>query len=131
MTWSINGTEKVAKFLSGESREKRNRKNKKQIRKKKAKYSLVHIKITASVTKSLHQDFDLCYLHFPNFSFTYTLLVCSKIKSCCDHCFPQQFRPQNAFQLYILLDYSSGRIGFNMNNKHLSLPLVCIMLIKI
>ena len=29
--------------------------------------SLFHIKITASVTKSLHQDRGLCYLHLPIF----------------------------------------------------------------
>ena len=124
------GLRRLLNFYQGRV-EKRETEKQKINKKKKAKYSLVHIKITAGVTKSLHQDFDHCYLHFPNFSFTYTLLVCSKIKSCCDHCFPQQFRPQNAFQLYILLDYSSGRIGFSMNNKLLSLPLVCIMLIKI
>ena len=28
------------------------------------------------------------------FSLAYTLLFCGKIKSCCDHCFPQQIRPQ-------------------------------------
>ena len=56
------------------------------------------------------------------FSFTYTLLICGKIKSCCDHCFPQQSRPQNTVQLYIL----HVRICFNMNNKYHSLPILYI-----
>ena len=29
-------------------------------------HSLCHMKITASATKSLHQDHGLCYLHLPN-----------------------------------------------------------------
>ena len=91
--------------------------------------SLLHMKITTSVTKSSHQYCDPCYLHWPIFSFTCTLLVCSKIKSCCDHCFPQQIRPQNTVQLYMLWDYSSGRIDFNMNNKPHSLPIVYTMLV--
>ena len=37
--------------------------------------SLFHKKISASVTKSSHQDCGLCYLHLPVF--------CSKIKSSC------------------------------------------------
>ena len=54
-----------------------------------------------------------------------TLLVCGKIKSCCDHCFPQQIRPQNTVQLHKLRDFSSGRIVFNTNNnKRHSLPIV-------
>ena len=67
--------------------------------------SLFHMKITASVTKSLHQDCGLCYSHLPIFSYTYTLLFCCKIKSCCGCCFPQQIRPQITVQ-----DYSSMRI---------------------
>ena len=50
--------------------------------------SLFHTKITGSVTKSSHQDCGQCYLHLPIFSFTYTLLLCGKMKSCCDCCFP-------------------------------------------
>ena len=69
------------------------------------------IKIVASVAKSLHQDCCKCYKKLASrslrvlqkarikivaraiytyqfFSFTYTLLFCSKIKSCCDHCIP-------------------------------------------
>ena len=38
------------------------------------KANLFCIKITANVTKSLHQDFGPCYLHLPIFSFTYTFL---------------------------------------------------------
>ena len=70
-----------------------------------------------------------CYLHLSIFTFTYTLLVCDKIKSCCDHRFPQQIRPQNTAQLYILRDYSSGTIGFNMKNKRHSLPVVYTILV--
>ena len=84
--------------------------------------SLFQMKITASISKSLHQHCGPCYLHLPIFSFTYTLLICGKIKSCCDHCFPQQSRPQNTVQLYIL----HVRICFNMNNKYHSLPILYI-----
>ena len=46
--------------------------------------SLFHMKITASVTKSLHQDCGTCYLHWPIFfPYTYTLLFCCKIKCSC------------------------------------------------
>ena len=93
--------------------------------------SLFHMKITTSVAKSSHQHCDPCYLHLPIFSSTYTLLLCGKIKSYCDHCFPQQIRPQNTVQLYILQDYSSGRIDFNRNNKPHSLPIVYTMLVYI
>ena len=65
------------------------------------RYSLFHMKITTSVTRSSHQQCDPCYLHLPIFFFTYTLLLCGKIKSCCDHCFPQHIRPQKTVQLYI------------------------------
>ena len=65
--------------------------------------SLFHMKITASVTKSSHQDRSPCYLHSPIFfPDTYTLLFCGS----CDHCFPQQIRPQTTVQLYILQVYS-------------------------
>ena len=72
------------------------------------------MKVTASVTKSLGQDSSPCCLHFFFFN-TCTVLFCWKIKSCCNHWFPQQIRPQITDQLYILRDYSSFlRIGFNM-----------------
>ena len=48
------------------------------------------MKITASVSKSSHQDRGPCYLHLRIFSYTYTLLFWWKIKSRCDRCFPQQ-----------------------------------------
>ena len=52
------------------------------------------MKITASVTKSLHQVCGPRNLHLHlSFSHTYTLLFCWKIKSCCDRCRPQQIRP--------------------------------------
>ena len=88
------------------------------------------MKITTSVTRSSHQQCDPCYLHLPIFSFTYTLRVCGKIKSCCDHRFSQQIRPQKTVQLYILRDYSSGRIDSNMNNKSHSLLVVYTMLVQ-
>ena len=62
------------------------------------------------------------YIFF--FSYIYTLLFCWKIKSCCDRCFPQQIGPQTTVQWYILRDYSSVRIGFNMINKCHTLPIV-------
>ena len=91
--------------------------------------SLFHMKITVSVKKRSHQHCDPCYLHLPILSFTYTLLVCGKIKNCRDHCFAQQIRPQNTVQLNILQDYSSGRVDLNMNNKRHSLPIVYAMLV--
>ena len=38
-------------------------------------------------------------------------------------------RPQTTVQLYILGYYSSVRIGFNMNNKHHTLPIIYTMLV--
>ena len=84
------------------------------------------MKITASVAKSLHQDRGWCYLHLP--FFTYILLFCSKIKTCRDCCFPQQIRSQTTVQPYILQDYSSVRIDFNVINKHHMLPIAYTML---
>ena len=67
----------------------------------------------------------ISYYLFTLFSYTsHTLLFCRKIKSCCDHCFPQQIRQQTIAELHILRDYSGVRIGFNMNNKHHRLPIV-------
>ena len=95
------------------------------------RWSLFQMNISASVSRSLHQHCGPCYLHLPIFSFTHTLLVSGKIKSCSDHCFPQQIGPQNTVQLNILQDYSSVRIGFNMNNKCHSLPILYNMLVQI
>ena len=44
------------------------------------------MKITASVTKSSHEHCGQYYLHLSIFSYTYTLLFCWKMKSCCDCC---------------------------------------------
>ena len=52
--------------------------------------------------------------------FSYTC----KVKSSFDQCFPQQIRPQITVQLYTLQDYSNMRIGFNMINKHRTLPII-------
>ena len=73
------------------------------------------MKITARVTKSLHQDHGLCYLLLLNFFLLHircTLLWQNK-----------------KFQLYILKDYSSVGIGFNMphaafNIHHVSLNML-------
>ena len=91
--------------------------------------NVFHIKITMSVTRNLHQDCDPCYLHLPIFSYTYTLLFCCKTKSCCNQCFPQQIRPQTIVELCILQNYSSVRIGFSVNNKHHTLPIVYTILV--
>ena len=80
--------------------------------------------ITVSITKSSHQDCDPAIYTYQFFSFTYTLLFCSKIKSCCNCCFPQQIRTQNTIQLCILWDCSSMGICFNMDNKHHILTVV-------
>ena len=85
--------------------------------------SLFHMKVTASITKSLHQDCDPCHL----FTLTYFFLIhglfsSAGIKICCNCCFPQQIRPQITVQLYILQVYSNVRIGFNMISKCHLLP---------
>ena len=72
------------------------------------------MRITAGVTKSLHQDHHPCYLHLPIFFLH--IQFCWKRKSYCDGCFPQQHRLQTIVQLYILQDDSSVRIGFDMIN---------------
>ena len=58
----------------------------------------------------------------------HNLLLIEK-KSCCDRFFPQQTIAQNTVQLYVLRDYSSVWIGFNMINKHHTLPVVYTMLV--
>ena len=63
------------------------------------------------------------------FSYTCTLLFWWKTKSYCDCCFLQQIILQKTVQLDMLLDYSSVRIGFNMINKCLTLPVVYTMLV--
>ena len=57
-----------------------------------------------------------CYLHLYTYFFTYILLFCCKIKTCCHHCFPLQIRPQTTIQPYILHDYSSVRFDFIVIN---------------
>ena len=73
-----------------------------------------------SIWKSLgvlQKACGLCYYTYLSFSYTYNLLFCCKIKIYCDHCFPQQIRPQTIVQLCILQQYSGVKIGFNMNKK--------------
>ena len=65
--------------------------------------SLFYMKITVSVMKSSHQDYGPCYLHLPIFYYTYTLLFCWKIKSCCNLFFPRQIKPQTFIQIYIYI----------------------------
>ena len=64
---------------------------------------LFHMKITVSVTESLHQVCGSCYLHLPVSSYLYTLFFYWKIKRCCACCSPQQIRPQITVQLYIYI----------------------------
>ena len=63
------------------------------------------------------------------FSYTYTLLFCWKIKSCGVCCFLQQIRLQITVQWYVLQDYSSVSIGFNMTNKCHTLPIIYTTLV--
>ena len=88
------------------------------------------MKITASDTKSSHHDRGPCHLHLP-FFLLHTHFSCRKRKTCCDHCSLQEIRPRNTVQLYILRDYLSRRIGFNMNNKRHPLPIVYTILVRI
>ena len=84
--------------------------------------SLFHTKITARVTKSLHQGCGPCYLHLPNFSFTYTLFFCGKIKIAVITVFFNKLDHRPLFNC--IWDYSGVRIGFNMKNKQHTLPIV-------
>ena len=70
-----------------------------------------------------------CYLHLPIFSHTFTPLFCWKIRNC-DHCFPQQIRPQTLFS-DIYYRIILVRIGFNMINKHHRLPILYTSLVKL
>ena len=74
-------------------------------------YSLFHMKIPANVEKIFTSRLWPLLFTLVFFSYTYTHFFCSKIKSCCDYCFPQQGRPQTTVQLYILWDYSRY-VGF-------------------
>ena len=107
--------------------------------------SLFHMKIWVE----LHMEnvFDIIFLYavqsFPyenrcecckklaSRSSTMHSLFFWKIKICCDRCFRQQIRLQTTVQWYILRDYSSARIGFNIINKCHTLPFVYSMLVKI
>ena len=84
-------------------------------------YIPFQMKIIASVTKSLH---DPCYLYLPIF-FLYknSPLKLENERVIVITIFPQQIRPQTTVQWYILQDYSSVRISFNMNNKCHTLPI--------
>ena len=45
------------------------------------------------------------------FSYTYTLLLCWKIKCCCDCCFPQQGRPQ-------CLNFKMSKFTWQVNQSY-------------
>ena len=87
-------------------------------------FSLFHMKITASVAKSLYQVQGRCYLHFPIFFLYMHSLFFWKIKICSDRCFHQQIRLQTTVQWYIVRDYSSAKIVFNIINKCHTLPII-------
>ena len=57
-------------------------------------HSLLHMKTTVSVTKSLHQDHDPCYLHLAiYFLYIQSPILLENKKCYYDCCFPQQIRP--------------------------------------
>ena len=100
--------------------------------------SLFNFKTTVSVTKSLHGDRGLCFLHTVHlpiylfFSYTYTLLFCWNIKSCFDCCFPQQIIPQTSVQWYNITTILLWRlVSMYIINKCHTLPIVYNMLVKI
>ena len=90
--------------------------------------SIFYMKTTATATKTSIKIVVRAISTYLLFSFTYIILFCGKMKSCCDRCFPQQIRPQTTVQLYTLRDYSSERIGFSLNNKYHTVPIVCTTL---
>ena len=88
---------------------------------------LPHMKITAKVTKSLHQDCGPCFLHLAILFLYMHFRLLLKIKSCCICCFSQQTsRLQTNGQLYILQGCSSVKSGFNMINKCHTLSAPCL-----
>ena len=89
------------------------------------------MKITAIDRKSSHHDRGSCFLHLPFFLLQTHFSFAAKEKLCCDHCFPQQIRPQNTVQLNVLRDYLSGRIGFSLNNKCHPLPILYTLLVRV
>ena len=50
---------------------------------------------------------------FISFFYSYTLLFCSKIKSCSDRCFPQQGRTQTTLFNYIYYETVLNKLSFN------------------
>ena len=78
------------------------------------------MKITASVTKSFHEDCGPCYLHF--FSYIYTLLLCRKIcfKVVLTAVFPSKLDHRPFFNDV----YYETILGFNMINKRHTQPIV-------
>ena len=87
---------------------------------------LFHMNIIVAITTSLHEDCGPCYLYLPISSYTYTLLLCWKIKNERDRLFHQQIGPQITVQLYILRVYSSVKICSNLTNKCRTLSIVLL-----
>ena len=66
-----------------------------------------------------------CAIYTYQFFHLHTLFSsAAKQKSCSNRWFLEQIRPQTTIQLYILQDYSSVGIGFNMNSKRHILPML-------
>ena len=72
------------------------------------------------IAKSSHQDCGPYYLLL----LIFFLYIHSPLLLENNHCFPQQIRTQITVQWYILKDYSSVRIDFNMIKKQHTLPIV-------
>ena len=90
------------------------------------------MKITASVTKSLHQDRHPCYLHLPiSFLHIHSPLILENKKLLWSLFSSANYTTEHCsiIHIYILQDYSSARIDFNMINKRHALPVVCNMLV--
>ena len=81
--------------------------------------SLFHMKITASITKSLHQDSGPRYLHFPILFLIHSLLLLEN-KSCCHHCFPQQIKSQITVQPVLVITCLGVLFGINCQCKKMS-----------
>ena len=93
------------------------------------KTSLFLMKITASVTKTLHQDCGPCYLHLPIFFFYIHSSLLQQNKKLLRLLFSlAKYTTDHYLVIYITRNSSVG-FGFNMNNKHQILPIVYTMLI--
>ena len=91
------------------------------------KTSLFHMKITVSVTKTLHQDCGPCYLHLPIFFFYIHSSLLQQNKKLLRLLF--SLANYTTDHYLVITRNSSVGIGFDMNNKHQILPIVYTMLI--